>query len=59
MEAIGKHNFLASHRVAKVDIIISFRFGIFGKPVSLKMYPRACELNPQCHLIEEDEPDWS
>ena len=58
MEAIGGHNFLVTHRVAKVDII-SFRFSIFGKPFSHKMYTRACELNPQCHLILKDGPDWS
>lgn len=58
VEATGGHNFLVTHRVAKVDII-SFRFSIFGKPFSHKMYTRACELYPQCHLISEDGPDWS
>lgn len=58
MEAIGGHNFLVIHRVAKVDII-SFRFNIFGKPFSHKMYTRAYELNPQYRLIFEYGPDWS
>lgn len=58
MEAIGGHNFLVIHRVAKEDII-SFRFSIFGKPFSHKMYTRAYELNPQYHLIFEYGPDWS
>lgn len=39
--------------------MIPSRFGIFGKPLSPEIYPRAWALNLQCCLIGEAWPDWS